>query len=58
MKRHDAEAMWVGMGDNQSQAQLDGFKTRVLRAGAAGVRPAMQRMHVARRGAISGVVLA
>ena len=46
------------MGDNQSQAQLDGFKTRVLRAGAAGVRPAMQRMHVARRGAISGMVLA
>ena len=37
VKRHDAEAMWVGLGKGgaQSQTQLDGFKTRVLRAGVS-----------------------
>jgi len=50
--------MWVGLGDGHSQAQLDGFKTRVLRAGAAAAGPTMQCVHVARRGAISGMVLA
>ena len=35
VKRHDAEAMWIGLGTGggQSQTQLDGFKARVLRAG-------------------------